>query len=223
MGVESANVVGYQEIAVPAGSSMRTATFKAISGDYKISDIKVEGAAGAGNEYGSLINEDGTWGNTYYYLTEDEVLVPDGWYKDMTGDEPVTDEDVLAVGQAFIFTSDSDITFTYAGQVITQPSYSVPAGSSIVGNPTPVTMKISDITVEGAAGAGNEYGSMINEDGTWGNTYYYLTEDEVLVPNGWYKDMTGDEPVTDADVLAPSDSMIFTSDSDLTFTFPAVL
>ena len=66
MGVESANVVGYQEIAVPAGSSMRTATFKAISGDYKISDIKVEGAVGAGNEYGQLINSDGTWGNTYF-------------------------------------------------------------------------------------------------------------------------------------------------------------
>ncbi len=223
MGVESANVVGYQEIAVPAGSSMRTATFKAISGNYKLSDIKVEGAAGAGNEYGQLINADGTWGTTYYYLTEEEVFAPDGWYKDMGGEEPVTDEDVLTVGQAFIFTSDSDITFTYAGQVIAQPTYTVPAGSSIVGNPSPVAVKFSEITVEGAAGAGNEYGQFINDDGTWGTTYYYLTEEEVFAPDGWYKDMGGEEPVTDTDVLAPSDSMIFTSDSDLTFTFPAVL
>ena len=202
---------------------MKTATFKAISGDYKISDIGVEGAGGVGNEYGQLINEDGTWGNTYYYLVEDEMFVPDGWYKDSTGEEPVTDEDVLTVGQAFIFTSDSDITFTYAGQVIARPTYEVPAGSSIVGNPSPVAVKVSEIAVEGAGGVGNEYGQLINEDGTWGNTYYYLVEDEMFVPDGWYKDSTGEEPVTDEDVLSPADAMIFTSDSDLTFTFPAVL
>ncbi len=223
MGVESANVVGYQEIPVPAGSSMRTATFKAISGDYKIGDIKVDGAAGVGGEYGQLINADGTWGNTYYFLTEEEALVPTGWYKDVLGDVAVTDEDVLSVGQAFIFASDSDITFTYAGQVIAQPTYNVPAGASIVGNPSPVQVKISEITVTGASGVGGEYGQFINEDGTWGNTYYYLTEEEALVPTGWYKDVLGDEPVTDADVLEPSDSMIFAADSDLTFTFPAVL
>jgi len=129
----------------------------------------------------------------------------------------------MTVGQAFIFTSDSDITFTYAGQVIAQPTYDVPAGSSMIGNPSPIEVKISDITVEGAAGAGGEYGYLINADGTWGNSYYYLTEDESFVPNGWYKDMGGGEPVTDEDVLAPANSMIFTSDSDMTFTFPAVL
>jgi len=112
MAVES-SVVGYQNIDVPAGSSMRTATFKAISGDYKISDIGVEGAAGAGNEFGSLINEDGTWGNIYYYLTEEECFVPTGWYKDVGGGEPVTDEDILLPADSMIFTSDSDLTFTF--------------------------------------------------------------------------------------------------------------
>ena len=221
--IVSSDVVGYQTVDVPTGSSMRTATFKAISGDYKISDIGVEGAGGVGNEYGQLINEDGTWGNTYYYLVEAEMFVPDGWYKDSTGDEPVTDDDVLKMGQAFIFTSDSDITFTYAGQVVKQPTYNVPAGSSIVGNPSPVAVKFSDITVEGAGGVGNEYGQLINEDGSWGNTYYYLVEAEMFVPDGWYKDSTGDEAVSDEDCLAPADAMIFTSDSDLKFTFPAVL
>ena len=222
-GIVSSEVVGYQSVDVPAGSSMRTATFKAISGDYKISDIGVQGATGAGNEFGQLINTDGTWGDMYYYLTEDEAFVPNGWYKDIDGGTPVTDEDVLTVGQAFIFTSDSDITFTYSGQVIKQPTYNVPAGSSIVGNPSPVEVKFSEITVEGAVGAGNEFGQMINTDGTWGDMYYYLTEDEAFVPNGWYKDIDGGTPVTDEDVLSPADSMIFTSDSDLTFTFPAVL
>ena len=84
-------------------------------------------------------------------------------------------------------------------------------------------MKISQIAVEGAVGAGNEYGQLINASGTWGDMYVYLTEDEAFVPTGWYKDISGSESVTDDDVLAPSDSMMFTSDSELTFTFPTIL
>jgi hypothetical protein len=42
-GLESANVVGYQEKTINAGGfSMTTPTFKAITGNYKISDIKVK-------------------------------------------------------------------------------------------------------------------------------------------------------------------------------------
>ena len=112
MAVES-SVVGYQNVDVPAGYSMRAATFKAISGDYKISDIGVEGAGGVGNEYGQLVNTDGTWGNVYYFLTEDEMFVPTGWYKDMLGDEPVTDEDVLEPAGSMFFAADSDLTVTF--------------------------------------------------------------------------------------------------------------
>ena len=202
---------------------MKTATFKAISGDFKISDIGVEGAGGVGNEYGQLVNVDGTWGNVYYYLTMDGAFVEDGWYKDATGEEPVTDEDVLTVGQAFFFASDADITFTYAGQVIKQPSFDVAAGYSMIGNPTPVAVKISAIGVEGAGGVGNEYGQLVNADGSWGNVYYYLTMDGAFVEDGWYKDATGEEAVTDEDVLTPAESLFFSADSDLTVTFPAVL
>ena len=222
MAVES-SVVGYQNVDVPTGYSMRTVTFKAIAGDYKISDIVVEGAAGAGGENGQLVNADGTWGNAYYYLTEEEAFVTTGWYKDAIGAEPVTDEDVLTVGQAFFFASDSDCTLTYAGQVIAQPTVDVPAGYSMIGNPSPVAVKLSEITVEGAAGAGAENGQLVNADGTWGNAYYYLTEEEAFVTTGWYKDAIGAEPVTDDDVLEPADSMFFASESDLTLTFPAVL
>ena len=111
--VVSSDVVGYQTVEVPTGFSMRAATFTAISGDYKISDIGVEGAGGVGNEYGQLVNADGTWGNVYYFLTEDEMFVPTGWYKDMFGDEAVTDEDVLAPAESLFFAADSDLTITF--------------------------------------------------------------------------------------------------------------
>lgn len=226
--ITSANVVGYQDVVVPAGSSMRTATFKAITGDYKISDIKVAGVFdGIGDEYGQKVNADGTWGDTYYYLlAEGGMAEADGWYKDPTGGEPVTDEDMLTVGQAFIFSSSADLTFTYAGEVISGTAdVSVPAGTAMVGNPTPVAAKFSEIQVAGTFdGIGDEYGQKVNDDGTWGDTYYYLLADGGMAEeDGWYKDPTGGEPVTDDDVLEPADAMIFSSSADLVLSFPAVL
>ena len=56
--ITSANVVGYQEKELGAGEfSMTTPTFKAISGDYKISDIVVSGDVGGyGSEFCQKLN-----------------------------------------------------------------------------------------------------------------------------------------------------------------------
>ena len=209
---------------MPQGSSMRTATFKAISGSYKISDMQVKGVIGAGGDVAQKINADGTWGDMYYYYTmEGSYWLEDGWYKDDAG-TPVTDTDVIAVGEALIFTAAGDFTIQFAGQVIDgKPTVSVPVGSSIIGNPTPVSVAIGDIAVEGAIGAGGDVAQKINADGTWGDMYYYYTmEGSYWLEDGWYKDDAG-TPVTDADVLEPGESMIFTSAAGMTLTFPAAL
>ena len=223
--IESTTVVGYQTVDVPAGSSMRTATFKAINGNYKISDMKVTGALGAGGDYAQKINADGTWGDMYYYFTLDgSGWLEDGWYKDDAG-TAVTDADVLEVGEAMIFTAAGDFTIQFAGQVISgQPTITVPTGSSIIGNPTHAnSVKISDLTVTGALGAGGDYAQKINEDGTWGDMYYYFTLDgSGWLEDGWYKDDAG-TVVTDADVLNAGESMIFTAAGEFTLKFPAVL
>jgi len=228
MAVESANVVGYQEITVPTGFSMRGSTFKAISGSYKISDIAVlgEDIGGAGNDYAQKINADGSWGDVYYYLTDDGAGVEDGWYKDVFGDEAVTDADVIAVGESLFVTAASTLTFKFAGEVIAgKPEFVIETGFSMFGNPTPVTStKISDIEVSGdIGGAGNDYIQKINADGSWGDIYYYLTDDGAGVEDGWYKDVFGDEAVTDADVLGEGESVFATAAGDLTLKFPAVL
>ena len=220
------NTVGYQEVAVPAGSSMRTATFKAMSGDYKIADIKVNGAVGGGTDMAQKINTDGSWGDMYYYLTmEGTGYVEDGWYKDDYGGEAVTDADVLTVGESIIITAASDFTLTYSGSVISgTPLVNVPQGSSIIGNPTPVSVKLSDITVLGAIGGGTDMAQKINSDGSWGDMYYYLTmEGTGYVEDGWYKDDYGGEMVSDTDILEAGDAMIFTAASDFTLSFPQVL
>ncbi len=224
MGVESANVVGYQEVGVPSGFSMRTSTFKAINGSYKISDIVVTGAVGAGSDFIQKINADGTWGDLYYYYTmAGSGWLEDGWYLS-DGATPVSDTDIINVGEAFMVTSAGDISFTFAGAVMnTNPVIDVPAGFSMVGNPTPITVKISQIAVEGADGAGSDFIQKINADGTWGDLYYYYT----MAGSGWLEDgwylSDGATPVSDDDVLAAGESVIVTSSSGLTATFPKAL
>ena len=212
---------------MPAGSSMRTATFKAMSGDYKISDIIVSGnIVGGGNDTAVKINSDGSWGQIYYYLTEAGTgWVPDGWYKDDFGGEAVTEEDVLKIGEAFMVSSVSDFSLTFAGQVAKGTvDVIVPAGSSIIGNPTPVNVKISTIIVEGAVAGGNDTAVKINADGSWGQIYYYLTVAGTgWVPDGWYKDDYGGEAVSDSDTLEPGESMIFSAINEYTIKFPASL
>ena len=205
---------------------MRTSTFKAINGNYKISDIKVTGAVGVGGDLIQKLNADGTWGAMYYYLTlAGTGYVQDGWYKDDFGGEAVTDEDVITLGESFIVTASGDFQFTFSGQVVAgQAEVPVPAGSSIIGNPTPVDAKIGSIVVTGAIGVGGDVAQKLNADGTWGEMYYYLTMAGTgYVEDGWYKDDYGGQAVTDEDVLAAGESMIFTAAGDFTLKFPAVL
>ena len=217
-------VVGYQEVGVPSGFSMRTSTFKAINGSYKISDIKVAGAEGAGSDSIQKINADGSWGDMYYYYTLDgSGWLEDGWYLE-DGVTPVSDTDVIGVGEAFMVTSASDISFTFAGEVMnSNPEVDVPAGFSMVGNPTPVTVKISQIGVTGADGAGSDSIQKINADGSWGDMYYYYTLDgSGWLEDGWYLE-DGATPVSDTDVLEAGESIMFTSSSGLKATFPKAL
>ena len=221
-------MVGYQAVNVPSGFSMRAATFEAINGDYKISEIKVsDDIQGGGSDYVQKINADGTWGDVYFYLTMNGTgYVEDGWYKDDFGGTPVTDKDVLRKGEAVIVTSASQFAFTFSGQIPASTStIAIPTGFSMVGNPTPAAVKIGSIVVsEAVHGGGSDYAQKINADGTWGDVYFYLTMNGTgYVEDGWYKDDFGGTPVTDEDVLEAGESMIFTSAGDFSVTFPACL
>ena len=203
---------------------MRTSTFKAINGNYKISNIKVTGANGDGTDTIQKINADGSWGALYYYYTlEGSGWLEDGWYLS-DGATPVSDSDTIDVGEAFIVNAGSNFEFNFAGQVIAgNPVIDVHTGYSIIGNPTPARVKLRDITVSAVTGAGSDTAQKINADGTWGSLYYYLTlEGSGWLEDGWYKE-DGSTPVSDEDFLEAGESMMFNIASGATLTFPAVM
>ena len=227
--LESANVVGYYDVEAPTGDSMRCPVFTTVGGaGYDLTKIKVTGGSGVGDIVAQTISSEGLWDGQYYWLTEDEVGCTTGWYKDMFGDEPVAeDEVVLANGQAYFIHSDyEDLSLTCSGEVITgDVELEFQQGDGQLGNAVPAETDLADITVTGGSGVGDIVAQAIAADGTWDGQYYWLTEDEVGCPTGWYKDMFGDEPVAaDEVILAPGESLFVHSDyEDLTFTLPAVL
>ena len=229
--LESANVVGYQDIEAPAGSSMRAPTFQAVGGSgYDLTKITVAGAEGSGDVCAQTISAAGEWDGEYYYMTVDGAGVPaDGWYKDAGGSEAVEEDEVIlpAGGALFVDSAYNDLTLKVAGEV---PSgdldLDVPAGSSQIGNALPADVDLTEITVTGAEGSGDVCAQSISAAGEWDGEYYYMTVDGAGVPaDGWYKDAGGSEAVeADEVVLAPGEALFIDSAyNDLVFTLPAVL
>ena len=227
--LESANVVGFQDVEAPQGSSMRTATFQTVSGEgYDLTKIVVNGSEGMGDVVAQTISSAGLWNGEYYYLTDAGAGVPDGWYKDGVGEAAVEEgEVVLAPGAAFSLYSDyNPLALNVAGEV-KQGAYTVEfaQGNGMVGNGTPVEVDLTAITVEGSEGMGDVIAQTISAEGLWDGEYYYLTEDGAGVPTGWYKDGVGEVAVEEGEViLAPGAAFSLYSDYNaLTITLPAAL
>ena len=108
-GLESANVVGFQDVEAPLGSCMRTPTFQIVGGaGYDLTKIVVDGSDGIGDVVAQMMGEGGAWDGEYYYLNEN-AGVDTGWYKDAFGDEPVAEGEVVLIpGEAMFFTSSNN-------------------------------------------------------------------------------------------------------------------
>jgi hypothetical protein len=227
--LESANVVGFQDVEAPQGDSMRCPTFTAVGTEgYDLTQIKVVGGYGMGDIVAQTVGSDGIWNGEYYWLTEDNAFVPTGWYKDAFGAEAVEVEDViLNKGKALYVHSDSEaLNLTVSGEV-KKGAIELPfgVGAGMLGNALPVDVDLVNITVTGGYGMGDINAQSIGADGVWNGEYYWLTEDNAFVPTGWYKDAFGAEAVSaDEVILAPGEALYFHSDSEnLTVTLPAAI
>ena len=227
--LESANVVGFQEVEAPQGDSMRCPTFTAVGTEgYDLTQIKVAGGFGWGDIVAQSVGSDGIWNGEYYWLTEDNAFVPTGWYKDAVGGEAVAAGDVvLDKGQALYVHSDNEaLNLTVSGEVkkgAVELTFAV--GDGMLGNALPVDVDLVNVTVTGGFGWGDINAQSIGANGIWNGEYYWLTEDNAFVPTGWYKDAVGNEAVAEGEVmLAPGAALYFHSDNeDLTVTLPAAL
>ena len=227
--LESANVVGYQEVEAPTGDSMRCPTFQTVGGaGYDLTKITVTGGGGYGDVCAQIISSAGLWVGEYYWLTLAGMGVEDGWYKDSVGIEAVAEgEVILDQGQALYVHSDSDdLQLKVSGEVPAgDVGLTFVAGDGMLGNATPVEADLTDITVTGGGGYGDVSAQAISAAGVWVGEYYWLTLAGMGVDDGWYKDSVGIEAVAaDEVVLAPGEALYLHSDSDdLTVTLPAAL
>lgn len=176
-GVESSNIVGYQQIAVNNGYQFFTVTFEDISDPtaFNLSDIKCTKADGSawlrtgapanacnGAIYIRKIDAEGAYGQKYiYYGKNASDTVAAGWFEGdrlSDGSNIVSGDAVtLKPGEGLIVysgKSDGAAKFLVTGNVrLTAMSCDIGNGYSFGGNCTPSTLKLSDIGCTKADGS----------------------------------------------------------------------
>jgi len=235
--IVSANVVGYQDQAMPDGSTsavfkMVTPTFANVGGgtEININDFKVKNS----EDYKTTIqlmdasgqwdpDKESTWFNDYY---EDETLVaPAGWY---TADGLTQKDFTIAQGDAvFLTVAEQGVAMTSAGEVAGEYTRPLPGNTfSMVGNSTPVKQSVNAFKVNNSADYMTSI-QLLNDEGqwdadkesTWFNDYY--VEETLVAPAGWY---TADGLTMREFDLEPGESMFLTTQEEgVTLTIPAAI
>ena len=168
-------VVGYSSITVEPGYHLFTATFEDCAGnEYKINDIKILNEDGtpwdvqdtsstACNIQKMTTDGLGYYDSTkvynyrHYYRAKPSVLDRGlGWYVGAGNTERVTDDITIKNGEGLSINNKAgkNIKLQFSGAVtLTGRSFKVGTGYSLVGNLTPVDVKLNDVII-------------LNEDGT---------------------------------------------------------
>ena len=211
LALESANIVGYQQNALPKGFSMITPCFEIVGGgNYAIDNLTLDGVSD-GDATVQVVNADGTWGTKGVWLNEyvdgDDVY-PAGWFTDASGATPANI--TLIPGQAVFFnTGSSSAKAMTAGQVSGEITITLDKGFSMIGNASPVTLPIDSITLTGVSD-GDATVQIVNADGSWGTKGVWLNEyvdGNTVYPAGWFTDASG---ATAAEItLTPGQSVFF--------------
>ena len=182
--VQSANTVGFQNNTSVAGFNWFAPNFTTVGettacfGDITISGEDVV-------EYGDniqIVDVDGNCEALYYWAGED------GWF-DMDGTGSYMNDEAIVRGKSFIvYTDVAGATIQISGEVVTNDvvfAASSEAGFNWIGNPYPVAITYSNITISGEDVV--EYGDniqIVDADGNCEALYYWAGDD------GWF-DMDG--------------------------------
>ena len=160
--VESANICGYQNIALSNNWSFKTITFKKINGgQYKLNEIrclKPDGTewAASGNTSARTYNQiriskikpNGDYATLYSYSSRNHTDGKQiGWMVGTTGEVRVGDDVVFENGEGMIIEcTRSDLpVLQFSGEVSLTDGRALPNNWSFSGNYTPVSIKLKDI------------------------------------------------------------------------------
>ena len=225
MAVESQNIVGYQTVTIPRGTTLWAQTFVAVGGDgtqVTLGDIIPSAAFYADNGRGDMIqflNPNGA-GNIILKADYWDGL---GWYE--FGTENSLNARVLPKGQSFIVSAKAigGATFTFKGEV-SAPSFSltVPKGVTFVGNSIPKSLTFADIVPSASFYADNGRGDMIQFLNPNGSGSVILKAD-YWDGLGWFQ--FGTENSLDANIIPAGASFVVSAKAigGATFTFPDAL
>ena len=184
-------------------------TFKAVSGgSIHIQDIKIANATDWADNI-QVLDEGGATVAAYFYVSAAQSgFAADGWLaEDFSGLADIT----FAAGQSILIDTADTAVLTFAGQVSTEDTVieTVP-GFNFVGNNTPVSVDIQDITISGATDWADNI-QILDEGGATVSAYFYVSAAQSgFAADGWLaEDFSG---LADVDLEPGQGILIDTSD-----------
>ena len=186
-GIESANVVGYQDISInDSGFTLIAPTFEKVDGTpFYLSDLKGNFITG---ESVQLWDLNGATSKEYFFMAAaDTGLESDGWFEDDFA-TPADKVDVKP-GEAIAFASQGTSKIQFSGQVAAQgmERNTLNSGFTMIGNSRPSAVKLSEITFAGA-GTGDSV-QFLHTNGATEKEYFFMAAvDTGLESDGWFED-----------------------------------
>jgi hypothetical protein len=227
--LSSANVVGYQDIATPAGARLLTPTFENVGGGkYNLQNLVANNADNLGDATIQVMDiKTGMFGDVYYWWPadpSDPVTYPAGWFSGSGAELPAVE---LNPGEAIFFsTKKAGVSLTASGQVTQSASANIPIGSSLIGNFTPSKCNLSDVMLGGTPVKDLVVTIQVLNPttGSFSDVYYWWNadpSDPLTYPAGWFSGSGAD---LDEVELNPGDSVFINCPVEgVTLNFPKVL
>ena len=191
-------------------------TFTAVGGGtVNIQDIKIANATDWGDNI-QILDEGGSTIAQYYYASaEQSGAEADGWLDETLSLANIT----LEPGQSILIDTADIASLTFAGQVPTTDTVvETVTGFNFIGNNTPTTLNIQDITIANATDWGDNI-QILDEGGSTIAQYYYASaEQSGAEADGWL-----DETLSLANItLEPGQGILVDTADVATITIPGV-
>lgn len=232
-GLESANVVGYHNSTAAGESASLGPVFKQVGStgaSYLLSDFTVSNMS-PGEDCIQFLDPDTA--SVYLYAT---YIDPDvygeelgGWWDNDDIGGTLLDEEEFASGTAFLclFTSGSEVTFNYAGEVEKGvKQVTIDTESPFICNPLPTNLTLDQIVVENMS-PGEDCFQFL--DPTTADAYLYATfvDPETFgeeLGGWWDNDAIGGTSLNNQPLAAGEGMLgLMTSGNEMTVVFPALI